>query len=143
MAYLLYLSFVLWACTSGIIDAILYSLRGSNSFVWNEHIPLTIQRILTAIIALIAAHTSIHSLPIIFISCLLSFSFFHNGLYYETRNRIDSPLYNFTSNSATSTSIIQFNFASRSISFIIGLVILFLTEFLCKKLTDLFSLAGL
>lgn len=54
---------------------------------------------------------------------ILTFSFPHNGMYYETRERIDVPEYNFDSNSTTSTAKFELNFKERTTAFIIGILI--------------------
>ena len=57
--------------------------------------------------------------------CLgLSFPFFHNGFYYQTRNKIDSTKYplGFIDMSTTSIAIINFTFIIRLLMLILGIV---------------------
>lgn len=63
----------------------------------------------------------------IMISFGLIFPFFHNGLYYYTRNKIDSNKYplGFMDMSSTSIAKINFTFSVRSIMLSIGLLSLF------------------
>lgn len=56
------------------------------------------------------------------IALCLSFSFLHNGIYYVTRNNLDSKVYpkRFFDNSTTSTSILEFDVNTRTIMFVIA-----------------------
>lgn len=132
MKYLFFTIYILWAGVSGIVEGILYSGKASKAFVWNEHIVLTIQRVLVVSLALIAfkigyirLYNNFSDLLLIISILILTFSLFHNGLYYETRKRIDIPTYNFFSSSKSSSAIFELNIWIRSILFIIGLVGIF------------------
>jgi hypothetical protein len=61
-------------------------------------------------------------------SCVLMFSFFHDGSYYAERNRLNPAIYpkKFFDHSTTSTAFFEFSFTWRLILFIIG-ILLFIT----------------
>lgn len=57
-------------------------------------------------------------------SLMLIFSFFHNGIYYLTRNKLDKNIYpkKWFENSATSEATIELSFISRTLMAITGLL---------------------
>ncbi len=65
---------------------------------------------------------------ILMISLLLMFSFWHNGVYYETRRRLDFPAYRFWSQSSTTTSQLQYSFTNRSIQLLLGIFFYFVSH---------------
>jgi hypothetical protein len=111
---------------SGVKDGILWSRQGSDAFKWNEHIVFGIER------------TSIALLPLLFLTIgfsyidyavlmfvwLFMFSFIHNGFYYETRKRIDMPLCDWFHDSETSTAWFETDIITRTLCFIIGILVL-------------------
>jgi len=121
---LMYAMWILYATMEGSQDAFMYNVKDplkTNNI--NEHVIFTIGR--TIVLTL----TSILS-PWMLILGPLSFSFFHNGSYYFTRNWLDDRIYpkgwfdqSFTSTART-TSI--FTPVNRSVLFLISIVILIL-----------------
>lgn len=65
----------------------------------------------------------------ILLSLALIFPFFHDGFYYMKYNDLDPKVYirRFTSSSITSTAVLEFNWFTRYIMFIIG-VLLFIFD---------------
>lgn len=153
MKYLLFIIYVSWSACSGAVEAILYSKKASDAFKWNEHIVLTIQRILVVDMIFctgwIMTHGSTASLtiPIGFSDTMLSisiillaFSLPHDGMYYVFRRLIDpdlkygninrshtSWLNSFLGESDSSTAIINIHPSLRVIMFIgsvMGLMLL-------------------
>lgn len=57
---------------------------------------------------------------------VLVFSFFHNGIYYVVRHKLDNSVYKdgWWSSSKTSTAFFEFNELCRSILFMIGLALI-------------------
>jgi len=123
-----FLLFFIWSSLIGATDAILYSKTASDAFKWNEHIVFTFQRMSVALLVLTGFFLEdLTQLIGVFISCVFCFSWFHNGVYYETRRRIDVPSYNFFSSSSTSTSVIELSFIRRTALLIIGILIAILS----------------
>jgi len=58
------------------------------------------------------------------ISLALLFSFFHNGVYFMTRNKLDSKIYpkGFWDDSTSSTAKLDLNVKSRIILAVIGCI---------------------
>ncbi|RPD46792.1 hypothetical protein DNI29_11545 [Hymenobacter sediminis] len=85
----------LWALLDGICDALLYGLKGADSFKWNEHAPLVTRRALVLACALAAGADAVLVGPgqvgrfplwVLWLGCeiaavVLSFSLFHNEAY--------------------------------------------------------------
>lgn len=126
MKYILFINFILWAVGFGIMDAITYCKKGAEAFTWNEHIILNTVRVLTLSMIILVYYSPKINIWWASAACLLAFSFWHNGFYYETRKRIDVPGYNFFSESTTSTAIIEVSFYSRLGLFLVGVAILIL-----------------
>lgn len=125
MKYALFSTFIVWASSLGYIEAILYSKKGAEAFKINEHIVYTISRISVMIMVLLShLYSGQFNIWYACLSCLLSFSFWHNGTYYETRKLIDVSYYRFTSNSKTSSAWIELNYKTRLSLKLIGLIIL-------------------
>ncbi|TGE22837.1 hypothetical protein [Hymenobacter metallicola] len=90
-----WLLFQLFAAVDGLCDALLYGMRGADSFKWNEHAPLVTRRVLAVLTALCASAdamligvASIGDWPIWLVWFLwqtvaagLSYSLFHNESY--------------------------------------------------------------
>ncbi|TGE29745.1 hypothetical protein [Hymenobacter metallicola] len=90
-----WLLYNLFALVDGLCDALLYGLKGAESFKWNEHQPLVARRILAVLASLGAGIDavligvgSVEGWPVWLIWLLwevaaagLSFSLFHNEAY--------------------------------------------------------------
>jgi len=65
------------------------------------------------------------------VSFILIFSYFHNGMYYLTRNKLDKDIYTkkWSDESTSSTAKIEINYKQRTISLIIGLLLYSLLYF--------------
>lgn len=74
---------VTFACAEGFTHAILYSRKGEDSFSWNEHWVFSLMRVLLAVAAILPGE------PLVVMSALCMYPFFHNGMYYTQRDRID------------------------------------------------------
>jgi len=116
-----------YASIEGIREAFYYhALKGSKS--QNLHGIYWFQRLIFAIFLYVATNFFILTFFV------LIFSFFHNGFYFLTRNRLDRLIYpkKFIDFSTTSTAIMEFNFIERSILFLIGLISLILNIIFSK-----------
>ncbi len=131
MKYILFSTFAIWASLFGVIHGILFSGKASKAFPWNEHIIFVIFILVTAGMVAMGYNMGLEADPFISMvyllaACTLAYSFLHNGAYYETRQRIDVPAYNYFSNSSTSTAVLEMPLYVRLPLFIIGVIILFL-----------------
>lgn len=116
----------LYACLSGIKDAILYCKKGHDAFRWNEHIVFASER--GVVISLLVCGYFLnkpYQLVNIPIAGILAFSFWHNGFYFETRKRIDVPGYNFASVSLNRSNWLEIPFIPRLIMMLISLFMIF------------------
>jgi hypothetical protein len=125
----------LYACVSGTKDAILYCKKATESFKWNEHIVFFIERSIVCSIPIITLYFNISLANITWclLAFVLSFSFFHNGFYYETRRKIDVPTYRWNSNSKESSAKLELNFVVRTFLLTLAVIIL-LTKLLLHEL---------
>ena len=138
MVYL-FLNFVLYnifAFVAGMVEA--YGDTDSlNPFITEfglkieKHKVYTFQRILVFIMMVNSLvfykcwlHTEVYDIIILFITCVLSFSFIHDGAYFITKHNIDNSDVSWDSYSKTTTAKYEINFKTRLISFILSLVIL-------------------
>ena len=124
---LLYLFFCLYACISGVKDAILYAKNGAETFTWNEHILFNAERFsVLFLVGFATLFVDLNTLgtELLMIACTLSFSFFHNGFYYETARQINRPDYRFWSNSKTSTAKFEITWFLRTNMFIASILII-------------------
>lgn len=115
-------------CIFGIKEAILYSRKGAESFKYNEHIIWVIERCLILLLFTTACYfpTNLKGMIIHCVYFILSFSFFHNGFYFITQNKILNNGKNFFSYSETSTAVFELKFQQRLFLFLIGIIILFI-----------------
>lgn len=127
----------LYALVDGLNNAVLYSRKGASAFKWNEHFIFLAQRGSPYLAACFAAFygfkmESFSSLCILIggelISSALAFSYFHNGIYAEARDRIAGDLndfkYNWRYSSPTDTSKINFTYRERLWMFVASLVLM-------------------
>jgi len=124
----------MYSVFSGIKDGVLWGRKGADSFKIDEHKIFYGERAsISILIVLIALGWWLKFLiPLDLILCeicyLISFPFFHNSSYYESRNKIDNAYRGYWSDSTTSTAEWNFNFKTRVILFIFSLLILITYE---------------
>lgn len=120
MIYILLIICCIYASLEGVREAYYYHVVGS--FKKNIHWLYLFQRTLFSI--LLFSQTNFFILAFF----ALSFSFFHNGFYYLTRNKLDATVYEmkFMDASTTSTAIMEFNFMERTVMLAFGLMFLVL-----------------
>jgi hypothetical protein len=134
---MLYLTLLLYALVDGAGNAITYSCKGANAFTWNEHIVWVIARLLVIVSFVMGAYMGYHAqgqaalwmgLGIEALAGGLAFSFFHNGIYAETRDEIGEDKYSLQQNwkysSPTDTSRFNFTYKQRLWMFICSLVLM-------------------
>lgn len=132
---LTFLFFQMYAAISGYKDGILYSRQGSDALPWDEHILYTWERIAVGGIFTSAFLSGPYLyflnpnpffvlVPIILMcfAALATFSFWHNGFYNISRQKIDMPSASFWSNSQRWGVKFHFSVGSRSGMAIIGYV---------------------
>lgn len=120
------LLWILNASLEGFIQAYYYSLYPSDKGYKNLHPFFLIQRIiLIAGLTFGLGYTLEAWMCAVFIAaCAFTYSFFHNGFYYLTRNKLDSKVYpkGFLDDTDTSDAILNINLGFRIIMAIIGIV---------------------
>lgn len=122
----LYLLFCLYASIEGVTEAILYCKQGAESFKWNEHIIYVVGRGIVLTGFLFSSKFMVFNLESFAVGalvCVLAFSFFHDGFYYETARRINRPDYRFNSNSKTSTARLEITWFIRANMFFASVII--------------------
>ena len=121
---LCYILVCFYAYQQGRAHAVADSLRGSDAFPWNEHRIYVLER--SAVLALPFFSTLITTEDslILLLCSMLSFPFWHNGAYYSTRSRIDTPKYGWFSQSTSSSARNNIGTTLRTVMFLISLVIL-------------------
>lgn len=118
------LCFVLYSCLEGFREGLYFHYKTGGNLIpvkLNEHIEFAVQR---GIVLFIIGYSSNW---IYAIGLALIFPFFHDGIYYLTRNKLNNTIYlkGFLDNpSNISTAVMDFNLITRSLMFIIGLVII-------------------
>jgi len=122
MAYVFAILGCIYASIEGVREAYYYHVAVAKGFKKNIHWLYLFQRTLFAI--LLFSQTNFF----ILLFFALSFSFLHNGFYYLTRNKLDEIIYKkrFIDSSTTSTAVMEFNFAERTILLIFGIAFLIL-----------------
>jgi hypothetical protein len=132
--------FILYALIEGFREGFYWFFK-ANSRRQSEfeiHPVFAVQRgLVLVLIALnVFMFTDILSASLNFLSNALLFSFFHNGCYYLTRNKLDSKVYplKWKDDSKTSTALTTkiFTYRNRTICAVIGLVITVLSILLIK-----------
>jgi hypothetical protein len=119
-----YIVFNIYASISGFKDAVTYSLKGAAAFPWNEHNLFMSERIAVVCLIVCGSFIERESLWVLITCITLSFSFWHNGFYYEGRSFIDVERYNFNSNSTSSSAKVEIKWWMRLTMKIISILIL-------------------
>jgi len=119
-----FVCFLAYSSLSGIKDAILYSHNTHKPFGFNEHQIWVAERafVLMIILGNIYIELTIIEYIRVAISCILGFSFIHNGYYYETRKRLGKTDYHWFSNSSSTTAKVSFNWFTRTLMYAIAIV---------------------
>lgn len=103
-------------------QAVLWSRKATEAFGWNEHILFILSRGL--LFASLLVCTFYGWKPVLYaILCFLPmFIFVHNGVYYETRNRIDGsyPKGFFDKSTTSSARLPTLSFVARTALFLVG-----------------------
>lgn len=121
MIYLFAILSVMYASFEGAREAFYYhALNGVKSI--NIHWIYVVQRALFAGVLFAVTNYFI----LLFFIC--SFSFFHDGFYYYTRNKLNKNIYTkrFTDESTTSTAIFELNFPIRVVLLLFAVAFLIL-----------------
>lgn len=145
---ILFILWLIYACLDGVRDAYYWysfnelpTLMKKNVYdrIKNIHDLFTWQRSVVAIMLCFSVLYLCHQSSIeyyslfktFFFSCslALSFSIFHNGCYYCTRNNLEKDVYTlrFWDESTTSTSNLTFTKIERVTQFIISIVLLIIS----------------
>lgn len=126
MIALLYILSVLIACSLGAFEALLFTNEKSNplfreKFGFSIHTAFTIQRILIYLPIFILTTNYILSLSI-----MMMFSFWHNGIYYLCRKKLDGTYNGFFSQSKQTDARNSFTPIQRTILFLLSLIFIFI-----------------
>lgn len=127
---IVYVLWILYSCVEGCREGLYYDIASKEGNGIKElHKMYTGQRALVvmSIMFLVARQDGLYSL-IYFFSFVLSFSFWHDGFYYITRNKLDSGIYKerFKAESTTSTAKIELDYFTRMCMFVFGFVLFIL-----------------
>lgn len=116
---ILFLHLCLLWMVLGAKEAILYSGRMSLAFRWNEHGLYVVERIL---ILLLPWHAGAgEKMAIGEAAAILSFAFFHNGAYYQTRTFIDGSYRGWWDMTRGSSAKINLTLFWRTLGLVLGL----------------------
>lgn len=98
---MIYLLWVLYSMTEGAREAIYYHTRNFNVPQAELHTFYTIQRSIVLLICVMLNNSMLFIAP-------LAFPFFHDGMYYTMRNRLNPYIYKETwfAQSTTSTAVL-------------------------------------
>ena len=132
MVVALVLIWVLTYSILGFVEGLVWSKEGSEAFTWNEHIPLSIQRVLLGILGLGCAWLGFDVAWKSLVSSLPMFFFFHDGMIYLTRNLINPAVYKrkWFDESITSTATYgTMSLRWRIGLFLVGCILIVLFEF--------------
>lgn len=125
--------FIKWmiaAILFGVVEAVMFhqcrpgQLIPKRTFWEDEHVWLTIARFFV-FLEIFSEYKNIYSLFIIFLPAMLVFPFLHDGFYYVMRNKLDRRVYpfKFTSQSNSTDATLSFDFYTRTIMFIVGIIL--------------------
>jgi len=129
--FFFYIAWLLFSLLEGARDAASFS-HGNTSHPFNIHkFYLPVRGLFFVCILMtvnILGGFSFFGLALDFLGHMLTFSFFHNGAYYETRRRLEPDNeklsdYNWKHQSTTTTAKLSFNFQYRSLMLIAGIVL--------------------
>jgi len=126
---LLILLFICYSAVAGVLEAVLYGRQAAETWKWNEHIMIA-TKVVFVLVGYFAmphiVHPTILESLIGFICSVLVYSFFHDGFYYEAARQINRPDYRFSSNSKTSTAVIEWPWFIRGNAFLLACLIVIL-----------------
>ena len=110
----------------GFTEGLVWSKEADEAFTWNEHVPLTIQRIFLGILALTCSVLGWQASWQALLSSLPMFFFFHDGMIYLTRNSIRNTVYKkkwFDESTTSSAKSSSMSANWRIIFFIVGVLL--------------------
>lgn len=106
----------------GFKEGMLYSRKGSQAFKWNEHLVFVLERSLIAISLVLFSFLNLQEATVLIALWVFSFSFWHDGFYYVSREFIDVPKYHFSAESEDSSATLELSYFWRSFLFGISIV---------------------
>jgi hypothetical protein len=130
-----YLLWVLYSIYEGEREALYFSfkmkasLTQQQSYKHNEHVMFSIQRLFVVVLTCIACYVNWIECSLVVVSLAACFPFLHDGMYYETRKKLDGiyPKGWFdqsTSSTALSDKLHLFDAIPRSILFCLSIGIM-------------------
>ena len=117
----------------GFTEGLVWSKEADEAFTWNEHVPLTVQRIFLGILILTCGLFGFQTSWQALASSLPMFFFFHDGMIYLTRNSIRDNVYKkrwFDESTTSSAKSSSMSANWRIILFIIGVLSTIYFQFL-------------
>lgn len=123
---ILTICWIISALVEGKRDANFYhnKMTSTNPDKQNIHWLFTVERFIiwALIIKIYSLHESILSTGIFSLSLVLIFSFFHNGMYYKIRHKLDNNVYSkgWWSSSTTSEAFIELDLRARIFLVVVG-----------------------
>jgi hypothetical protein len=124
------LSLLSYALLAGAVEGILYGMKGSASFKWNEHIVFFLKMCSVGVLYLLPPVTLVVDRCVVLACWILFYSLVHDGAYYETRRLIDQPQYRwYYDYSKTSTARLEIRFLWRVLMGSAGTVLIVAYQF--------------
>lgn len=133
MHILMAITWIVYAVLEGVRDGYFYHYRNTSTSIMTEniHFIYLIQRALFWMSIIIIHGTLYNIIDTIAYAFSLAFmfSFLHNNVYYETRNRLSPGVYpkGWRSISTTSEAKMEFTFTQRTALMLFGIALLIIT----------------
>ncbi len=129
LVLLLAINYTMYGYTEGLV----WSKEGDEAFSWNEHGPLVVQRVFLVILVLACGLQEFEIVWKALVASLPMFFFFHNGMIYLIRNKINNDIYDdrwFDESTTTSASLGSMSATWRVIFFAVGVLLTAYFQFL-------------
>lgn len=139
MIVTLYILSLFISSSLGILEGLLFCGSVGKMHIsdyWREktgkdiHVFLTVLRVFIFSSGVIMSFVYIgwiHAL-ILSISIILSFSFFHNGMYYYTRSKLDGAYKSFMDSSIKTTAKNSFSFTKRTLLLLLSIILIIIIQ---------------
>jgi hypothetical protein len=122
MVLIIFILLLAYSVFAGIVEGILYGMKGAASFLGNEHGFFVAKLAFIGLIVAIPVEYNYTERIVVILSWWLCHAFFHDGAYYETRRQIDTPSYRwYYDRSATSTARFEISFWLRTLMLVAGI----------------------
>lgn len=139
---IIFLSWIWYSIMEGRREGYYYhsAVVSGDSSKFNLHSIFQLQRTIVFFICVLSFANIFISIAI-GLSMISCFSFFHNGMYYTTRNKLNKEIYKlkWKDDSSSSTAVFEIQYGERLLMFIIGIII-FIVTIILGLLSNTFTL---